>query len=58
MNAAVVPEASGLNGDDLSTGNRKRAAATRDDEASGLAGSLTTLFDGGRGRAADVHAID
>ena len=43
MDAGVVPEASGLNGNDLSTGNKELGGSNANDETSGLAGSLSAL---------------
>ena len=43
MDATAAPEASGLNGNDLSTGNKEVGDTNADDEASGLAGSLSGL---------------
>ena len=54
---ALLTTAPGDTGD-LSDGNLDAGQDNSGDEASGLAGSLTALFDGGRGRAADVHAVD
>src|SRR5678815_156398 len=47
MSSAVTPEAGGLNGNDQSLGNPGAGDSLADDQASGLAGSLTALVDVG-----------
>ena len=48
MNAAVVPEASGLNGNDQSTGNKEAGDTNAEDETSGC-GLADRACDGGGG---------
>ena len=60
MNAAVVaPEASGLNGNDQSTGNKEAGEHQRGGRDVGCSGGLADrACDGGGGRACDEPPVD